>query len=234
MANKKISELPAASTLNTTDVLPLTQGTATNKAALSLIDGRYMPRSISALPAAGALTPTDVLALTQGATTGKAAISTLDGRYTRRASTGYAAQKIRNAGDVSVNTANSTTWMTVDPGLDLTINAVAGDRVLVTVNGQWSNQNILSFANAHIVVGGSPVASVGDGIWVGGVPNWSARPNMYWPIAGGVIYTTRPADISGGTLMLRLVASTQNPLTTRILFAAEGSFPLVFAAVNLG
>jgi len=42
MANLKISQLPAAGALATTDVLPLVQGTSTNKLAVSSLDSRYL------------------------------------------------------------------------------------------------------------------------------------------------------------------------------------------------
>jgi hypothetical protein len=141
----------------------------------------------------------------------------------------------RTAGNV---TLNSTTFVNIDTGIDLTIAAAAGDTLEVTMSVRADAGSgpycVLDF---HTIVGGSPVNSVAAEAAAGttnvGFPGWStgnvrASTNGYTHFSATKQYTVQAGDISGGNVTLRLRGFSGGSVT----LAASDPY-LYVAVVNL-
>lgn len=146
----------------------------------------------------------------------------------------YARAK-RTAGSL---TLNSTVWANVDTGLDLTLNAVAGDVIEYGISSSSPSAAVDLYMDVVTVVSGSPVNSFGfdaapaNPTTSFGIAAFYAPPSMYAIISGSFFRTLVSGDISAGTVTLRLRYAT-GTATNRTLNAAA-SLPTEVWARNLG
>lgn len=116
----------------------------------------------------------------------------------------------RTAGDI---TLNSTAWTDINTGLDLTINATAGDVVELTLAARLESATetwcVLDF---HTIVSAAPVNSVTLDGAVGTAPShpgWAtgkarSTANGWTFLTASKMYTVQAGDISAGTVTFRL------------------------------
>jgi hypothetical protein len=144
----------------------------------------------------------------------------------------YERQK-RTSGSLS---SSSTTWVNVDTGLDLVLNASTGDVVEVAVSGIWGGESTQKYLDVVTVVSGSPVNSFG----VDGAPSNShtgilaywGQENIINSISGSFFRTLVAGDISSNTVTLRL--RRRNAGATNTSIAAQTDFPFEWWARNHG
>jgi hypothetical protein len=142
----------------------------------------------------------------------------------------------RTSGDVSIN---STTWVNVDTGLDITLDAQVGDVIEANLVCRVSAASTPYFvADFHTLVSGTPTNSLVTGGAPGTSPASSfagwARANVpnaptYAYLDGSVLYAVQAGDLSSGTVTLRLRAVSSAAVT---VFASDPALK-VFAK-NLG
>ena len=133
---------------------------------------------------------------------------------------------------------NSTNWANLDTGLDLTLNAAAGDVIEVACSGLARTEDVDTSLDVVTVVSGSPVSSFGSAAAVVvattfGVQAWRMLPAATFnTISGSAFYTLLAGDVSGGTVLLRLRYRTY--LETNKTMVAESTTHFVVSAKNLG
>ena len=141
------------------------------------------------------------------------------------------AQSTRSSGDVSVNSA---TYVNVDTGMDLVLDASTGDVIESRVECNTNGPATYCVLDVVTVVGGSAVNSFTSGTTpntTSSHPGW-ARGNLSNDpgMAGAKQYALQAGDISGGTVTLRLRARTGGSVS----LSASGDPYLYFSAKNLG
>lgn len=145
---------------------------------------------------------------------------------------GAFARADRTAGNL---TLNSLTWADVDNALDLTLAAVVGDWIEVSLSGFWNNEAVVARMDAVSVVAGSPVNSWADQAAPDnthfGVGGWFGPSGQQGNIGGSIIKQVVSGDLSGGNVTLRLRYRTSTA-ANKTLFAAAIT-PLTFWARNL-
>ena len=140
----------------------------------------------------------------------------------------------RSTGDL---TLNSTTWA------DLPTIGTTWDAVLAAQTGDVIECGVSAFWNAEAVVGHLDVATIVSAAAVNyfataggasgyGVPNWAGIANAQSNAGGPYLYTLVAADISSGTVTLRLRYRT-SAASNKTLYA-QSILPLQFYAKNLG
>ena len=138
----------------------------------------------------------------------------------------------RTTGDVTVSFGNAGTLYNFDTNLDLVIPAVAGDVVEVSINTQAGDGQANSIEwNFCTMVGGAGVNYYSNGT----ISSWSIRAGDYFGLSASVKYVVKAADLSGGSVRLRLLARTDggNSSISRKVFAnANQTFS--WDALNLG
>lgn len=136
----------------------------------------------------------------------------------------------RTSGNLSPNSNGA--WADLDTGLDLTIPAASGDKLLLGFNTRSGSENVTLYIDVATIVSASPVNYVASGGTVGrGIGGWIHPPNINSPNGGPVPYTVVSGDISGGNVVLRLRYSTSS--ATAKTLVASTSEPMVFWAINL-
>jgi hypothetical protein len=138
----------------------------------------------------------------------------------------------RTAGSVAIS---SNTLVPVDSSgaLDLVVHAAAGDYIEVGLNVQ-AGDNVAGSAidfNILVLVGGVEVDRLGGSGTVGTIPAFTLRGGDYFGASGIIPYTVQPADISGGTVKLRLYTLVGS--TARQIFATT-AWPLLWWVNNYG
>lgn len=135
----------------------------------------------------------------------------------------------RSSGDISLNSA---TYVDLDTGTDLVLNAAVGDVIEVTPQISWSGGSTYCVIDVVTVVSSSPVNSV----VTGGAPStsnsggaWSLGATNRGVVAGPRMYTIQSGDLSSGTVRLRLRARG----SAVTVFAASDP-DLYWQAKNLG
>lgn len=155
------------------------------------------------------------------------------GSYANR----YAAAK-RTSGAI---TLNSAVWANVDTGLDLVLNASAGDVIeyapsFVGPNGYnvgigFDVATIVSAAVVNVFSTGGAQNNTYNGI-TGWYWTNSSVINIYQSVSGSAFYTLQAGDISSGTVTLRL-RYRGDSATNRVLYASV-DLQLNVWARNLG
>jgi hypothetical protein len=148
----------------------------------------------------------------------------------------YARAK-RTSGSLTVSSA---TWVDLDTGLDLVLNASTGDVIEVAVSGVWGVENIPGRLDVVSVVSNSPVNSFGrdaapdnNHIGIGGWSNIAGLPNFEESISGSFFRTLVSGDISSGTVTLRLRRRTLSPASNKTIYATS-ELPFEWWARNHG
>lgn len=142
----------------------------------------------------------------------------------------------RTAGNL---TLNSTAWAdlpTIASTWDLTLAAQVGDVIEAGISAVWGAEGVYGSIDVCTVVGGAYISAFGGSATSGssgsGVGAWNGVTTVNDGAGGGVLRTLTAADISAGTVTLRLRYRT-NTATNKTLFAsADNSFQ--FYAKNLG
>lgn len=139
----------------------------------------------------------------------------------------------RSSGNI---TLNGTSWANVDTGLDLVLNAVAGDWIDVSPSGRLAAGagSTHTFFDVATIVGGSPVNYFGTagGASEEGINGWRCQDTADARITGSALRQLVSGDISSGTVTLRL-RYRQDTAGNR-LFVAGTSNPFKWWAKNLG
>ena len=133
--------------------------------------------------------------------------------------------------------ANSTAWANLDTGLDLTVPALAGDFIEVSVNGVWLSEAVAVYLDAVTLVAGAPVTSLAQGIAPtatgSGVWGWRGDSGAQKTIGGGIGYALQAGDVSGGNVTVRLRYFTATA-TNKTLYCPDTNSPFSVAVVNHG
>ena len=133
-------------------------------------------------------------------------------------------------------TINGTGWANVDTGLDITINADAGDVIEATFFALVDNGATDIYIDAVTVVSGSPVNSFGAGGSINaagyGVLGWGAVGSTFTFTGCSSTYTLAAGDVSSSQVVIRLRARTQTA-TNRSL-VCDANRVIQFYAKNLG
>ena len=141
----------------------------------------------------------------------------------------------RTSGDVTIN---STSWMNVDTGMDLTLPAVAGDLVEVILHGSMAGITAGSdcLLDAMCVNSSAYFRAPNANASTKGYPSWMAYPGA---TAGNPPIIGMPArrviqsgDISGGNVVVRLRAILTS--ATNQVINADVTNRLFWEARNLG
>lgn len=142
------------------------------------------------------------------------------------------AKTTRTAGSVTVN---STAFFTadIDTALDLTVAAVAGDVVELSVSGMWDNEAVVGALNFVTRVSGADVNFITGGSATYGVVAWRGESGVRDAIGGGLLYTVQAGDLAAGNVTFRLRGSTPAAASNKVL-AATTALPLVCMAKNYG
>lgn len=136
----------------------------------------------------------------------------------------------RTAGNL---TLNSTTWANVDTGIDLVMAAAVGDEIEVGVSGRWNPEAVEGYLNVATIVSGSPVNYVmPGGAADAGAAGWMGDNGEPTHIGAAISYTVQAADVSAGTVTLRLRYRTST--ATNKVFVADPTQPFHWWARNLG
>lgn len=149
MADKKISQLPAAGTLTSADVLPLVQGTTTAKVSLTQLDSRWISSS-SGGTITGGLTVSQYVAVgTNPATTGAVRLPNLQPISGRNAAgTGDVGLLQLTGSDNVLLGTNTAPYVAVSSQGGVFFNVGSVQQMLLT-------QNNLTLKDSFSLVGGS-------------------------------------------------------------------------------
>lgn len=144
------------------------------------------------------------------------------------------AEATRTSGDISLA---STAIADVDTGLDLVLNAIAGDLIFWGISGNLASASPPCVFDVFTVVGGSPVNPFGPGLSASaaslqGIPALASGASTSFSLQGEYPRTLVSGDISSGTVTLRLRYAKTN-VTARTLFA-QTNIPLKVWAKNYG
>lgn len=213
-------------------------GSTTNITDAMITDRRVQATALGGvIPSTYALFPS---ASTVGA--GKLALDTSTGRLWRSDGTnwrfygppaGIRTSASRTSGNV---TLSSTTWASVDTGIDLTLPAVAGDlievRVSAGLNGITAGSQ--AYLDAMTVTGSNYFTSpnANTSTYGGGIVSGIASGSGYFQMSGTLRRTLVSGDISGGNVAVRL-RYILSAATNQTLFATTTN-PLYWEARNLG
>lgn len=144
-----------------------------------------------------------------------------------RGSQGYAMQRTRLT-SVSPSAPDGTSFVDVDPALDLTVNAIAGDIVELNFQALVQNQPATLNINSFTMVGTGRVNRVEPGTVA--PSGWGAAGGGIAYLAGSFQYAVKAADLTTGTVKFRLVAS----VTSTGYPATRNMYGCLFACRNLG
>lgn len=145
-----------------------------------------------------------------------------------------AAHVVKTAGNYTIN---NVAWTTLDATLDLTVPAVTGDKVEVSLAAYVIPNGAAQYAalDAVTVVGGTAVTSFSNNTATpasNGVAAWSIAGNRgEGPVGGSVMLTLGAGDVSGGNVTVRLRYKTANAVAHTVRAAAGD--PLNFSVKNL-
>lgn len=139
----------------------------------------------------------------------------------------------RVSGDLTLNNAN---WTNLDTGLDLALNAKAGDTIEVGVSGRFLNEGVYAYIDAMTLVAGAGVSWLGGGepssSTGGGVGAWFGHASQYATAGGSVLSAALGAgDIAAGIVTIRFRYRTDTGARTLL---AQATDPLQVWAKNLG
>lgn len=139
----------------------------------------------------------------------------------------------RTSGHISFTSA---TWVNLDTGLDIVLDAQVGDVIEAHPNGMWQSQAVSSYMDICTVVAGSPVnsfatASAPSGTNEG-VPGWFGNTGAFQPISGGAAYTLQAGDIEYGQVTLRIRVRSASATSKTVNAVADSAF--MWYAKNLG
>lgn len=129
-------------------------------------------------------------------------------------------------------TLASTSAVNVQTGLDLTLPAVAGDRIEYSLSGIWNTEAVDGHLDVMTVTGSNYFVGAAVSNTQNGHAGWFGWASQAQAISGSAWYTVVSGDISGGNVVLRLryAGSTSG---NKIILANTGSI-LRAAAVNHG
>lgn len=143
---------------------------------------------------------------------------------------------LRTAGNL---TLNSTSWAdlpTVGTTWDLVLAAQVGDTVEVGLSARIDSEAVELYLDVVTIVSAAAVTSVGNqaapSSTTRGVSAWTGIPSVVGKAAGSALYTLVSADISSGTVTLRLRYRTSS--ATNKVLNAVADYPLHFWGKNLG
>lgn len=147
------------------------------------------------------------------------------------------ARKTRGGSNISFN---NTSFTAVDSAtLDITLtNVLAGDWIEVGLSCRVNNEAVELDLDAQTIVAGSPVNSVGFAQGSGvplptsGVGAWLCPSGQLVNPGGSVLYQVTSADLTSGSLTLRLMGKTASATARTILCSNNG--PIMFWVRNLG
>jgi hypothetical protein len=143
-------------------------------------------------------------------------------------------KKLRNSGNLTIN---GTNWTTLDSGLDMVLNARAGQWIEVGMSVRWGNEAVDGMLDVFTMVSGSPVNSVTTNAALSntafGNSSWRSA-DATTGIGGGTMpYLLVAGDISAGTVTLRAYART-GTAANKTIFAVDPRLPLILFARVLG
>jgi hypothetical protein len=150
-------------------------------------------------------------------------------------------QKRKTNGNVTINTANSATWMDVAAGtganqLDIVLPGQPGDIIEVSLSTMWGNEAVFAQLDVVTWVSGAVASSFSaNGAatpLTSGILAWKGINGVERPVGGTVQMALGSEDISGGTVTLRLRASTNSAVNKTLNAATDTA--LTFGAKNLG
>jgi hypothetical protein len=150
-------------------------------------------------------------------------------------------QKRKTNGNVTINTANSATWMDVAAGtganqLDIVLPGQPGDIIEVSLSTMWGNEAVFAQLDVVTWVSGAVASSFSaNGAatpLTSGILAWKGLNGVERPVGGTVQMALGAEDISGGTVTLRLRASTNSAVNKTLNAATDTA--LTFGAKNLG
>lgn len=143
----------------------------------------------------------------------------------------------RTAGDISLN---STSWVNVDTGLDLTLAAAIGDVIEVGINGMANAEATSLYLDVVTLVAGSPAGSFGATAAAPGasppnygVPAWSGANGVLSWLGAPVHKTIVAGDLASGYVTLRLRGATGGGVA-KTLRADGTNWSFEFWARNIG
>lgn len=138
----------------------------------------------------------------------------------------------RTSGNISIS---STTWSNLDTGLDVVLQAAAGDTLEVCVNGLWNNEASVGVLSACTVVAGAPVSHFGSGepttTTGDGVMGWFGPASVQMVVGAPAQLVLGSGDLASGYVTVRLRTRTNSG--TKTLNATTGD-PLEVIVKNLG
>lgn len=133
----------------------------------------------------------------------------------------------RSSGVVTLNAAGGV-WTDVDTGLDIVIDAVAGDVIEITPSGLVGNEAVTASFDVLLVASSNTVSGgVGNG-----VTGWYCRESDFRAISGGFQYVVLAADVSAGQVTCRLRYKLD--MTANRTFYADSSLPFKWSVTNFG
>ena len=132
-------------------------------------------------------------------------------------------------------TANSTSWVNLDTGLDLTLAAQVGDVIECGVSFQAENEASTFRLDVGTLVAAAIVNYFGGAVDPGsnyGVSGWTAAGGTAQSVCGSVMKALVSGDLSSGTVTLRLRYRTDSAANKTV--HAVTARPFQFWAKNLG
>lgn len=142
------------------------------------------------------------------------------------------AKSRRTSGDITIS-STQTTWQNLDTGLDLVVDAEAGDIIQVSVSLRTSSAAVFKSFDVCTVVAGSPVNYFGSGEVTStsgnGITGLTCISGAIDFQAATAYYIVQAGDISGGQVTLRL--RTRGSGLTNYAINSTTTDPLDFAAV---
>jgi hypothetical protein len=142
----------------------------------------------------------------------------------------------RTAGNL---TLNSTAWAdlpTIAATWDAVLAAQVGDVIECSVSAVWGGEVVYGSLDVVTMVSSAPVNAFGGSATSGslgsGVGAWQGPPSVNDGSGGPVLRTMVGADLSAGTVTLRLRYRTSTATNKTLFASADNSFQ--FYAKNLG
>lgn len=144
----------------------------------------------------------------------------------------YARAK-RTSGNLSESTSS---WVNVDTGLDLTIQADVGDVIMVAVSGVWQAGGVDKYMDVITVVSGMIVNSFSlDGAPTAtgtGISGWVGEATNLTPFGSSFFRALDINDVFNNSVTLRL--RRRGPTTATTTLFANSNTPFEWWARNLG
>jgi hypothetical protein len=131
----------------------------------------------------------------------------------------------RTAGDIALT--NDAAWHDIGTIADLSIAAIAGDVLEITLDGLTDNSCRFE---AKMVTSGA-FAGPGEAASQG-IAGWANRSGAAARVGGSIMYTVAAGDIAAGVVAIRLRYTTNASGATKV-FATVAVGPLFFAVKNL-